>query len=133
MELQITELFKISFVQEISQIKIILKRGCQKQEKGLGCWQRPAQSLNVLSRIPVVPSHAMKQTPSSREGLRSGYWYSNLLWFHPETKRPQSLENDQKEGLIFHCCCKNLPEEWLSVKQLYLIPTALRCLSRFGP
>lgn len=37
MELQITKFFKISFVQEISQIKIILKRDCQKQDKGLGC------------------------------------------------------------------------------------------------
>lgn len=113
---QITEFFKNSFVQEIFQIKIILKGDCQKQQKGLGCWQRPAPSLNVLRRIPVVPSRAMKQTPSSREGLRSGYWYSNLFWFHPEPKHPQSLENDQKEGLIFSCCCKSLPEECLSVK-----------------
>lgn len=135
MELQIADCFKISFVQVISQIKIVLKGDRWKKEKDLGCWWRPAQSLNALRRIPVVSSSVMNQTSSSREGPSSRYLYSNLLWFYSKTRHPEVWKIIKNEGLILGCFYnkKTLPEECVSVKLLYLILITLRYVSRFGP
>lgn len=135
MEPQIADCFKISFVQVISQIKIMLKGDCCKKEKDLGCWWRPAQSLNALRRIPVVSSSSTSQTSSSRECPSSCYLYSNLLSFYSKTRHPEVWKIIKKGNLILGCFYKKntLSEVCLSVELLYLILITLRYVSRFGP